>query len=54
MFKEYTKEEIAELTTVSYSANSGGFNNAISRLNTLGVLQRNSGKIKLNPELLEI
>ncbi len=53
-YEEYTKEGIAELTLTNYSANSGGFSNAISRLNTLGVLERNSGKIKLNPELLEI
>ena len=35
-------------------ANSGGFNNAISRLNTLGLIQRSEGMIKLNPELLDI
>jgi len=35
-------------------ANSGGFNNSISRLNTLGLIQRTNGMIKLNPELLEI
>lgn len=53
-YEEYTKEDIAGLTPTNYSANSGGFSNAISRLNTLGMLERNSGKIKLNPELLEL
>ncbi len=48
----YSKEELAETTPSNYSPNSGGFNNAISRLNTLGLLERNGGLIKLNPEVL--
>ena len=36
-------------------ANSGGgFNNSLSRLNTLGILTRSNGLIKINPEQLEI
>ena len=50
----FGKEELAEATETQYSAKSGGFNNAISRLNTLGLMQRTNGMIKLNPELLEI
>ncbi len=50
----FGKEELAMNTSTQYSANSGGFNNAISRLNTLGLIQRTSGIIKLNPELLEL
>ena len=53
-YEEYLKEQIAEMTTTNYSSNSGSFNNSISRLKTLGILQKHSGKIKLNPELLEI
>lgn len=51
---DFLKEELAEMTPTQYSSNSGGFNNSISRLNTLGIVVRNSGRIKLNPELLEI
>lgn len=50
----FSKEELASATPTQYSSNSGGFNNAISRLNTLGLIQRTDGMIKLNPELLEI
>lgn len=49
--KTYSKDELGELT--SYSPGSGGFNNAISRLSTLGLIQRNSdGTIGLNQELV--
>ncbi len=50
----FGKEELAIATETQYSSNSGGFNNAISRLNTLGLIQRTNGMIRLNPELLEI
>ncbi len=50
----FGKEELAMTTETQYSSNSGGFNNAISRLNTLGLIQRTNGMIRLNPELLEI
>jgi len=53
-FESYRKEELAEETPTQYSANSGGFSNALSRLNTLGLMQRDDGYIKLNPELLEL
>ncbi len=49
---EYSKEELGELT--NYSANSGGFNNSLSTLNTLELIDRNNGIIKLNPELKEL
>jgi hypothetical protein len=51
---EYSKEELANETPTQYSHGSGGFNNALSKLNTLGLIQRNGGTIKLNPDLLEI
>ncbi len=51
---EFLKEDLAAQTTTTYSATSGGFNNALSRLNTLGILTRSNNKITLNPELLEI
>lgn len=51
---EFTLEVIAEMTPSQYKSSSGGFNNSISRLNTFGLLIRNKGIIRLNPELLEI
>lgn len=50
----FGKEELAINTDTKYSSNSGGFNNAISRLNTFGLIKRTNGMIRLNPELLEI
>ncbi len=51
---QFTKEELAHFTETQYSSSSGGFNNSISRLNTLELIKRNNGRIQLNPELLEI
>lgn len=51
---QLSKEEIASMTQTNYSANSGGFNNSISRLSTLGLIKRNGGIIQLNPELNEL
>lgn len=48
----YTKEELAEIT--GYSSSSGGFKNAISKLNSLGLIQKDDREIRLNPELLEL
>ncbi len=53
-YDELTKEEIAEQTPSNYSVSGGGFGNAIGRLNTLGVISRSNGLIKLNPELLDL
>ena len=50
----FTKEELAGHTETKYSPTSGGFNNALSRLNTLELIKRSNGQIMLNPELLEI
>ena len=52
--EEFTREDLALQTPAQYSANSGGFSNAISRMNTLGLIERSNGIIKLNPELLEL
>jgi hypothetical protein len=50
--KTWTKDEISEV--VGY-ANSGGFRNALSRLNTLGLIKRHrGGKIGLNPEVASL
>jgi uncharacterized protein len=46
----FSKEDIALRT--QYAVNSGGFNNALSRLNTLGLIKRNLGMIKLNEDLI--
>ena len=51
-FEEFSKEDIAE--SVNYSTKSSGFNNSLAQLNSLGLIQRYNGLIKLNPELLEI
>lgn len=46
----FQKAEIAEKT--GYSVGSGGFNNALSRLSTLGLLSReHGGAVRLNPEI---
>lgn len=50
----FTKEELSQATETTYSAGSGGFNNALSRLNTLELIERQNGLIRLNPELLEL
>lgn len=50
----FTKEELSEATETQYSPTSGGFNNALSRLNTLELIDRSGGRIRLNPELLEL
>ncbi len=51
-YQEYQKEEVGELTGYSYG--SGGFSNAISKLNSLGLIIRDGSHIQLNPELLEV
>lgn len=47
----FSKEALGELT--EYSPTSGGFNNGISELCTLGLAERSDGGVKLNHELLE-
>ena len=49
---EFSKEEVAEQT--GYSSSSGGFNNAISRLNSLGLITRENGTLKINEEILNL
>lgn len=44
----FKKEEIAQAT--GYIPDSGGFNNAVGRLNTLGLIRRERGEIQLNEE----
>lgn len=50
--QKFDKNQLAEMT--GYSVGSGGFNNAISQLITLGLISRTNGMIHLNPELNEI
>jgi hypothetical protein len=52
--KEFSKDELADSTETKYSSGSGGFNNALSRLSTLELMQRTNGRMRLNPELLEL
>ncbi len=47
----FSKDEIASET--GYSAGSGGFNNALSRLSTLGLVKReHGGQVRINPEVV--
>ena len=48
----FSKEHVAEVTV--YSPTSGGFNNAISRLNSIGLIKKERGGLMFNPELLEL
>lgn len=49
----FPREEIA--ATTGYQPTSGGFKNALSRLNTIGLIKRHGdGRISLNPEVSEI
>lgn len=49
---QYTKEDLGNIT--GYSPTSGGFNNALSQLCTLGLAERINGRIQLNPELTNL
>lgn len=52
--QQFNKEQLAGMTESQYSGNSGGFNNSLSRLTTLELIDRERGLIRLNPELLEL
>ena len=47
-----SKEDIA--TATFYSAGSGGFNNALSRLNTIGLIERTPEGIRVSPNLMNL
>lgn len=47
-----SKEQVGEVT--GYSPTSGGFNNAIARLNSIGLIRREHGGLRINQELLNI
>ncbi len=49
---DFSKEEIGDNT--GYQPGSGGFNNSLSKLNALGLIKRENGRIKLNTEMLEL
>lgn len=46
---EFPKEDLGNIA--GYSPSSGGFNNALSRLCTLGLAERSGGVIRLNPQI---
>lgn len=49
----FTKDEIG--SSVGYKDGGGNFNNAISKLNTLGLIKKNSDKtIQINPEIVDL
>ena len=50
----FVKDELASLTASNYSPNSGGFNNSIAKLNSLGYIVRKSGSIRLSDDLREL
>jgi hypothetical protein len=57
VLKEYPNtsfglEELAGNTPSNYRPTSGGYKNALSRLKTLGLIEKNGG-IKLHPDMLE-
>lgn len=47
-----SKDEVGEAT--QYSPTSGGFNNAIARLNSIGLIRRVGGGLTVNEEILNI
>ena len=47
-----SKENLGAAT--SYSPTSGGFNNAISHLNSIGLIKRVHGGVQLNPDIVDI
>jgi hypothetical protein len=50
--EEWSKDQLGQET--GYSSNSGGFNNALSRLCTLGLAERSGGQVRLNPQVRNI
>lgn len=49
---KFTKEELAEQS--GYSAGSGGFNNAVSKLNSMGLINREDSEISLSDDAKEL
>lgn len=47
-----SKENLGAET--GYSSSSGGFNNALSHLNSIGLIRRSGGCVQLNPEILNL
>lgn len=52
--ESFTKEEVAAGTPSNYSVTSSGFENALSALNSTGLIKKEGSQVRLNPELLEI
>ncbi len=50
--ESFDREEVANET--GYSISSGGFKDAISKLNVLGMIAKEGSYIKLDPEILEL
>ena len=51
---DFSKEDLAIKTQSGYSPTSGGFNNSLGRLNSLGLIQRSNGSICLSNDAKEI
>lgn len=51
---EFSKQELASHTPSDYSYTSGGFSNALAKLNTLELIKRNGTLIKLNEDIMEL
>jgi hypothetical protein len=49
--QSFSKDELTQVTGYN---ESGGFRNALSKLKTLGLLERSHGGIRLNPEILNL
>ena len=52
--KDYDKEELALATPTQYSVTSGGFQSALAKLNTLGFIEKISGRIRLSKYIEEL
>ena len=49
-YPDYTSKEDVVMDT-GYSVNSGGFNNGISKLNSLGLITRDNGNLTASKEM---
>lgn len=51
---EFTKEEIASHTVSNYSSTSSSFHNALSKLSSLGLMERRNGRVALSKDAVEL
>lgn len=50
--EEFSRDDIADST--GYSQKTGSFINSVSKLNSLGLIKKNNGMIRINPEISEL